>query len=268
MPQLPQSLTIYRQEIIDIQKSRVDLMKWKLILIGGLGGFGLEKAPTILILIPFICVYVDALCYQQSLKIFVISRFICDVRQRNMQMDVNYEKLCNSLSNSFSLEDVALVWSSVVLSILTSVGYYFAPDNMNKGLPNSAVIACSVIGVIASIFVISLYYERAMDLGRKLKFSWASWLPLVGASTAFRSNSSYEKLYAASLDAATSLGYTVTSFKKADGLIVAKQVSSGSRGRARLRLGVCISEEADERILRANLRGSHGMRGDQSYRVY
>lgn len=95
MPQSLQSLSIYREEIIDIEKSRVDLMKWKLILVGGFAAFGLEKLPAIIVLIPFICVYVDALCYQQNLKIFVISKFITQRRQRNLHMDVEYEELCN-----------------------------------------------------------------------------------------------------------------------------------------------------------------------------
>ena len=69
------------------------------------------------------------------------------------------------------------------------------------------------------------------------------------ASGTYQSKASYDKLYAASLAAAGSLGYTLTSSNKADGLIVAQQgviMGSGST----VGLNAQISEEANKRILR------------------
>ena len=60
-----------RNEIIESQKARTDLMKWKFILVSGLGAAGLGftgksddstiEHVTILVLccIPFVCAYVD-----------------------------------------------------------------------------------------------------------------------------------------------------------------------------------------------------------------
>lgn len=172
MPQLPQSLTIYRQEIIEIQKSRADLMKWKLILVGGFAAFGLEKFPAILALIPFVCVYVDALCYQQSIKVFVISKFISERRQRNLHMDVEYERLCQLLNKSFSLEDIALFWSSFVLCILTPFYVLFIKDKPPiPTIPISVVVIVSIIGVVTSICVFCFYSQKVSELDREPTFS-------------------------------------------------------------------------------------------------
>lgn len=72
------------------------------------------------------------------------------------------------------------------------------------------------------------------------------------ASGTYQSKASYDKLYAASLDAATSLGYTVTSSNKADGLIVA-QYGVIMGGGSTVGLNARISKEANTCILRVNL---------------
>ena len=69
-----------RREITQYQASIIDLMKWKLILIGSIGAVGLgltDKGSAdhpgvsalILCVIPFACNYVDALCKNLQLKI-------------------------------------------------------------------------------------------------------------------------------------------------------------------------------------------------------
>ena len=77
------------------------------------------------------------------------------------------------------------------------------------------------------------------------------------ASGTFQSKASYDKLYSASLDAASSLGYTVTSSNKADGMIVAQSgVIMG--GGSTVGLNARISKEASARILRVNLNSPPG----------
>lgn len=75
-----------RDEIIEAEKSRVDLLKWKFISIAALGsialGVGVKNPSEIisqeatLCLIPLVCVYVDLLCKHLNLRILVISEFI------------------------------------------------------------------------------------------------------------------------------------------------------------------------------------------------
>jgi len=82
-----------RDEIVEAQKARVDLLKWKIIMVATLGALALglteKTAPTssdptngsplgheyLLCLIPLICLYVDILCSHQNLRIMVIGRY-------------------------------------------------------------------------------------------------------------------------------------------------------------------------------------------------
>jgi hypothetical protein len=72
-----------RQEILNSQQTRSDLLKWKLGLIGAIGAIGLglagsrvsNNADLVLCAVPLVCVYVDFLCRHLSLRILVIGRF-------------------------------------------------------------------------------------------------------------------------------------------------------------------------------------------------
>jgi hypothetical protein len=60
-------MSALREEIIEAEKARTDLLKWKLIIVSGLGAAGLgftgqsnvPGAPFVLLLIPGVCLYVD-----------------------------------------------------------------------------------------------------------------------------------------------------------------------------------------------------------------
>ncbi len=78
-------MNILYQVIIENQKERTDLLKWKLFLSAMLTsvGLGTQKAlPTVhsvdlvLCTIPFIAGYVDLLCSHLSLRVQVIGRFV------------------------------------------------------------------------------------------------------------------------------------------------------------------------------------------------
>jgi hypothetical protein len=64
------------------QKTRTDLLKWKIILVAAIGGAGLGLGSTagtnyyLFCLIPLVCVYVDILCSHMNLRIMVIGRFL------------------------------------------------------------------------------------------------------------------------------------------------------------------------------------------------
>lgn len=73
-----------REEILQSESVRTDLLKWKLALAGAIGaaglGFagskGLRHADLILCAIPPLCVYVDLLCLHLNLKMLVIGTFL------------------------------------------------------------------------------------------------------------------------------------------------------------------------------------------------
>ena len=134
-----------RGEILEAEKSRYDLLKWKLVLVSGLGAAGLgigAKASDdfpyldyLLCLIPLVCIYVDVLCLHMNLRIMVIGGFLrCSSpadstvkkyeefanRMRRLPQDAEGKKEKEKLygKNAFALEDWALSWSTVVLSVL------------------------------------------------------------------------------------------------------------------------------------------------------
>ena len=69
-------------EIIESQKIRSDLLKWKILTLAVLGATGLglsgqsiPHADLVLCCVPFVCAYIDLLCRHLSLRIAVISEF-------------------------------------------------------------------------------------------------------------------------------------------------------------------------------------------------
>ncbi len=146
-----------RDEIVESQKTRVDLLKWKIILAATLCAvaLGFEGTPPsaapfsheyLLCLIPLICLYVDLLCAHLNLRIMVIARYVQFVaatrgstatpRQaeyeefaedaRNMTSDLVKQgkqpqhrraKHRWSALNVFSFEDLAQHLSSGILSL-------------------------------------------------------------------------------------------------------------------------------------------------------
>lgn len=125
-------LNTLRDEVIEAQKGRLELLKWKLILVAGLGGIGLGFSfndssqtmisPHLLLgLIPLVCLYVDALCRHLQLRILVISDFIEYFNEA--ESISKYEKFCHDTRrkkslNIFWLEDLAMEFSTVIMSIL------------------------------------------------------------------------------------------------------------------------------------------------------
>jgi hypothetical protein len=130
----------FRNEIIEAEKSRMDLLKWKLILVATLGaiGLGLNNASSnskilsslhlMLCLIPLACVYVDLLCKHLQIRILAISYFLQHTEHRDDISEISwieqYEEFCESVradksqDDAFGLEDWAQKWSTIFLSIM------------------------------------------------------------------------------------------------------------------------------------------------------
>lgn len=79
-----------RGEIVESQKARCDLLKWKLGLVAGLGAAGLGLGSNystdrqfhyILCLIPLVCTYVDLLAKHMTLRIMVIGCYENSIEQ-------------------------------------------------------------------------------------------------------------------------------------------------------------------------------------------
>ncbi len=108
-----------RTEIVEAQRSRTDLMKYKLVVTAALGAValgvgpaaGTRQVPYVVGIIPLVCLYVDAVCHHNDIRIMVIGRYL---RSEGLH---GYETLAQELREKFNLERVALEWSSLAISI-------------------------------------------------------------------------------------------------------------------------------------------------------
>src|SRR5580693_3326504 len=124
-----------RQEIIESEKARSDLLKWKLIGVSALAAAGLgftqeshrSGAYMVLPLIPLVCFYVDLLCRHESLRILVIAAFLrsqSSSTDKEVRQEAAYEQFVKKKARPtgkksvFAFQDYALEWSTGLLSLL------------------------------------------------------------------------------------------------------------------------------------------------------
>lgn len=167
-----------RAEIIETQKARSDLLKWKLLLIATIGcvGLGLTKdnrvpyAPFILCCIPFVCYYVDILCAHLNLRINAIGRYFV---LKNKNVNIDYEDLCERLDkevNYFGLETYALRVTTILLSIfvvILGVCYFFIGGTIYPSIKKSLIEYQNVclaitIGFSGLLGIFSTFYVRIL----------------------------------------------------------------------------------------------------------
>ncbi|HET7832456.1 MAG TPA: hypothetical protein VFK88_05775 [Gallionella sp.] len=163
-----------RTEIQEAEKARVDFLKWKLIAVAALASFGLSVKDQLfhpayaLCIIPFICIYVDAICAHINLRILVIGKFLADKADP-------YEKFiadlgpCQMLMNGrgarflFNMEDYVLWYSTYFLSAVVAFGgiylVYFKPCNPYPTIGLWLMFA-GVLGFVMSLWIQYDYNKR------------------------------------------------------------------------------------------------------------
>jgi hypothetical protein len=179
-----------RQEILNAQQTRSDLLKWKLGLVGALGatGLGLAGADTpghadlVLCAVPLVSVYVDLLCRHLSLRILVVGRYLhqSGAGQRSEREDLKlYETFVEEKArqlvpqpterreeeqrmNAFDLEDWAVSWSSVTLSL--GVALYGIFVISSAVAPAVALIASGTLGLVVTMLARESYHRRQWAL--------------------------------------------------------------------------------------------------------
>jgi hypothetical protein len=172
-----------RQEIIEAQKMRAEILKWKLILVAALGAVGLgfshpesvhvPNAYLVLLLVPLVCFYVDLLCKHMSLRMIVIGTFL---RSRSSNADdAAYERFVSDAramgprrTNVFAFEEWALDGSTAVLSLLV-VLVGLVPSSL--GISISTIdeylfIGSGVSGLLLTLMVRFFYKRRLAALER------------------------------------------------------------------------------------------------------
>jgi hypothetical protein len=156
------------EEIIESQKSRASLLRWKLFICALIGAAGVgvtgNNRDGILILlcfIPIVCVYVDLLCTNINLRIILIGKFYAGKND-------TYEKFVCSNRIVFSLEDWALYGSTYAVSIILiifsffRIAYLFCSQHYIDGafycfIESAVVIIMSIFSVIFLNWIVSSY---------------------------------------------------------------------------------------------------------------
>lgn len=178
-----------RSEIIEAENARVDLLKWKLIVVAGLAGIGFgffnsatgtdagnaqggEISHLALSVIPLACLYVDLLCYNLQVRMIVISLFTQNYRPSNGSNDGEgycmYEKFCDNIRGAFKLEDWAMEYSTRLISglVMLSTLLFIQQHNVslrtwsNAGMYAFFILLSGFSGIILSIVIKKKYIKK------------------------------------------------------------------------------------------------------------
>ena len=174
-----------RQELMEAQKLRFQLIQWKLAIVAALGAAGLgltgskavPNGSLLLCLIPIACIYADALIYHQGVICHVIGKFLqehgCSSGGDDMKTIAAYENFvmsCRVLITKkgkkidvYSLEKLDLHIATLVIS-----GFIIIVPSLLAQSWRTYFIASGLIGVISSLFLRGAYEERRDSLrGRR-----------------------------------------------------------------------------------------------------
>ena len=181
-----------KTELFQAQKTRDQLMKWKLLLVSGIGsaalGFSdaadLPHAELALCLIPFACAYTDLLCRNLSIRTKLLSAFLsAELRHRSEDLTVSFERFYGNFNESrrqakrSSLEGFALRYSTLGLCVaVVPVGILASIDsvwNWSVLVDWRSVLffASGIAGVLLSLKVEREYQEQK-ELISKTAMDW------------------------------------------------------------------------------------------------
>jgi hypothetical protein len=173
-------MNVLRQELMDAQRTRFQLIQWKLMIVSALGatGLGLTGAPNlpnarlVLCCIPFACIYADALIYHQGMISHVIGEFLraqnCGSGDAELKALAAYEEFSlkarvmnrgNSQFSAYGLEKITLHWASALFSIAVAFSAAIQPfDNW------PALAITGILGLIFSLLLRRSYETRRLLL--------------------------------------------------------------------------------------------------------
>ena len=160
-----------RDEILQAQNTRSELLKWKLGLVGAIGaaglGFagsvGLRHADLVLCALPPVAIYVDLLALHLTLRIIVIGTYFRTAGAAEARAYQGYEDFAHDARNlgggqsAFDLEDWALFYSTYALSAaVAGYGVYQLVTGSTFGIP---FVLSGAIGTVGE-FVGRQQYAR------------------------------------------------------------------------------------------------------------
>lgn len=163
-----------REEIRKSEEARTDFIKYKLLTVATLAavGLGLGKFHPeidndlpdyyVLAVIPFVCVYVDAVCYHNNLRIQAIAKFLrCSGDPYETFLD-EMGKSTGGVRYYFELEDWIFDFSTRALAVLTASVGLFVLVSSTAPLEGSIVFISGFGGLFLS-FAIKREYETRFN---------------------------------------------------------------------------------------------------------
>ncbi len=182
-------MEILRQELIETQKARSELIKWKLLLVSALGatGLGFSKndsnnilnAEVLLCCIPFVCAYVDAQLENLSLRIMGIAIFFrqtgssigiekCYIKYeeymafaREMLLKTHH-RLGRHSPQSWLIRSSSIVFS--LFLIIYSITSFIIHGNQSRIWLTISMIVSGIIGIVFTLYLFHHGKDRRMIL--------------------------------------------------------------------------------------------------------
>lgn len=173
-----------REEVRDFHKARLDLHKWKLIVVAALGtvGLGLSgkeikydfiEPAFILALIPLILLYIDLLQRDLVLKVRVIGRFIDEYN--NLDSNTIYGKYESFVTaaykqNVYKLEGYVSNFSSLSINTLLlvyAIILWTTTAINNEAKPHQDYAYMIIIISSTSCFFLTLFIESLYATKKK-----------------------------------------------------------------------------------------------------
>ncbi len=153
-----------RDEIMQAEETRSDLLKWKLGLVGAVGAAGLgfagsvelRHADLVLCVLPPVALYVDLLTLHLTLRIQVIGAFLATAIDQESSVYRDYERFAHRMRHldardrsAFALEDWALFYSTYGLAAaVAGYGVFQLLDRSVFGVP---FVLSGVVGVAGAL---------------------------------------------------------------------------------------------------------------------
>lgn len=150
------------QEVIESQKSRSELLKWKIIVVAILATVGLgvsrdiEKLELAFCLIPLVCAYVDALCLHLNLRIFSIGKWHTLEIGKSLDPEFEYMKHYEAFIASaykcgaYRLEKLTILFSSLIINLLIAIAPHFNIAELE--IVNKTVVSSfGIFGLLVTI---------------------------------------------------------------------------------------------------------------------
>jgi hypothetical protein len=115
----------------------------------GLFGNGSKPSYWVLVIIPFVCAYIDLFKYQYELRIFVIAQFLREHRGDTGILQ-KYELRCHADRQKFSLGRLADITCSLGASIISAAFYMLlSTDALASRIGAGAAWLVGVIMIVA-----------------------------------------------------------------------------------------------------------------------